>query len=70
MATTYEIFRNGPRGAIWVESAEGLAQATERLKRLNEINHTEYFAYDVAEARIIAKVPFESRSANAETNAG
>jgi hypothetical protein len=58
---TYEIFKDLPEGPIWVERVAALNNINERLKSLNEINPGQYFAYDVHEARIIARLSSETK---------
>jgi hypothetical protein len=64
MDATYDIFKNDPQDIQWVESVAGLEQATERMASLNETNLGEYFAYDVREAQIVAKLHGEVKSNN------
>jgi hypothetical protein len=54
-STSCEIFKNDPAGAIWVETVRDPNTITERLKYLAEANSSEYFAYDLWNAKIIAR---------------
>jgi hypothetical protein len=64
MDTSYEIFKNDPSGVIWVESVGNPGKITERLKYLNAANPGEYFAYDLCQARIIARSSDEEPDMN------
>ncbi|HEX4076105.1 MAG TPA: hypothetical protein VHX49_11965 [Candidatus Acidoferrales bacterium] len=61
MDSTYEIFRDDPRGPLWIESVVGLERASERLAAIYKGNPATYFAFDARESRIVAKVSVESR---------
>jgi hypothetical protein len=57
MGTSYEIFKNDPAGPTWVETISDLDKVTDRLKLLSDLNSCEYFAYDLWEAKIVARSP-------------
>jgi hypothetical protein len=56
MDTSYEIFRDDPLGAVWVESVRDPDRITERLKHLSKANPGTYFAYDIGAAKIVARL--------------
>jgi hypothetical protein len=60
MDSTYEIFRDDPRGPLWMESVVGLKRASERLAAIYKQHPATYFAYDARQSRIVAKVSVES----------
>ena len=64
MDASYDIFRADPQGPVWIESVRGLTQAAERLEILSKVNPAEYFAYDVIQAEIVAKLAYEKRNDN------
>lgn len=54
MKSTLDIFRRLPDGQPeWVEAAEGLDQAKERLIRLTSNSPAEYFIYSVADRAVV-----------------
>lgn len=55
MDPIYDIFRDFPdSGPIWIESIQGLENATGRLRNILEIRPGDYFVYDTASAKIVA----------------
>lgn len=57
MSATYDIFRDFPdSGPIWIESIQGLENATGRLRNLLENRPGDYFVYDTASAKIVASI--------------
>jgi hypothetical protein len=67
MDPTYEIFRDDPRGPLWIESVMGLEQAAKRLVAIYKLKPATYFAYDARESRIVAKLSYESKADGGST---
>ena len=57
MDGAYDIFKDSPEGPIWIECAVGLRQVTERLNILHCTRPAEYFAYNVRQYAVIARLP-------------
>jgi len=56
MDTSYELFRDDPAGAVWVDSVRDPDKIAGRLKHLSKANPGTYFAYDIGAAKIVARV--------------
>jgi hypothetical protein len=61
---SYEIFGDLPNGPVWVESVPGFNYVAERLQALNEKSPGQYFASDVPNSYVVAKLSCKSNSAS------
>ena len=43
-----DIFRDGPQGALWLGTAEGMAEARASVKKLYALNPGKYFTFEVS----------------------
>jgi hypothetical protein len=52
---TFDIFRGSlNNGALWMESAEGLGAATQRMLQFSAIRPGRYFVFDVQAHKVLA----------------
>ena len=52
---TFDIFRGSlNNGALWMESAEGLGAATQRMLQFSAIRPGRYFVFDVQTHKVLA----------------
>ena len=60
---TLDIFRGSLKnGALWVESAEGLGAATQRMLQFSAIKPGRYFVFDSEKHKVLASTDTSPRS--------